>query len=348
VGKNSITKIPPLSAFLPKLDVFDAHSNLIEDITGLEGLKRLRVLNLASNKVRALGGSLASLSSLTELNVRRNVIEDLRGLELLPKLHKLNLGGNPCLSIDRLGPIYDIETLTDLILDDVSGTAAVDSGVVAWVRKRMPQLRLVNSRDVNEASSSAPDTKEENVPLDLPDDNTDTPEIPLAVPVMQLRRVLVLSSKAELRELVETLEASCGTAGFDVEELELLGLDRQLICGTHFALLRRLQRLRLCDNGITTFSELKPLLELFPCIIFLHIANNPVCRSSMLRSFVTTLVPTLIGFENGSRDSGKASAPGTLSEPELADDPRRLLVTRVRRLAESIARASFAQGTNLK
>lgn len=47
-GKNSISEISNLN-YLKKLDVLDLHSNEITEIQGLESLTELRVLNLAGN-----------------------------------------------------------------------------------------------------------------------------------------------------------------------------------------------------------------------------------------------------------------------------------------------------------
>ena len=47
-GKNSISEISNLN-YLKKLDVLDLHSNGISSVQGLESLTELRVLNLAGN-----------------------------------------------------------------------------------------------------------------------------------------------------------------------------------------------------------------------------------------------------------------------------------------------------------
>lgn len=62
-------------------------------ISGLENLSELKVLNLASNLIRKLN-NLGGLTSLEEINLRRNRIRSTCGLEQVPSLEKLYLSNN--------------------------------------------------------------------------------------------------------------------------------------------------------------------------------------------------------------------------------------------------------------
>ena len=62
-------------------------------ITGLDNLAELKVLNLAGNLIRKIS-NLQGLTSLEELNVRRNRIRSTQGLEAVPTLEKLYLSNN--------------------------------------------------------------------------------------------------------------------------------------------------------------------------------------------------------------------------------------------------------------
>jgi Leucine-rich repeat (LRR) protein len=62
-------------------------------VTGLDGLCELKVLNLAGNLIRKIS-NLNGLTSLEELNIRRNRIRSTQGLEVVPSLEKLYMSNN--------------------------------------------------------------------------------------------------------------------------------------------------------------------------------------------------------------------------------------------------------------
>eukprot|EP01034_Spumella_vulgaris_P025829 gene25829-32325_t len=97
-GKNKIGGISNLTA-LRKLDVLDLHSNEIRAIEGLEGLSDLRVLNLA------------------ELNLRRNHIDCVTGLNKLPALQRVFLSHNQIRSVADMACLFEVSYLIELSLD---------------------------------------------------------------------------------------------------------------------------------------------------------------------------------------------------------------------------------------
>ena len=68
------------------------YNNLFQ-ITGLENLSELKVLNLAGNMIRKIS-NLSGLTSLEELNIRRNRIRSTAGLEAVPTIEKLYMSNN--------------------------------------------------------------------------------------------------------------------------------------------------------------------------------------------------------------------------------------------------------------
>ena len=87
---------------LPLLAELNLSSNQLVTVSQLSsGLPSLQVLLLADNRITALHG-IASLASLTTLDLQRNLIarvSDARLLTLNPQLSDLSLGGNPLTSL---------------------------------------------------------------------------------------------------------------------------------------------------------------------------------------------------------------------------------------------------------
>ena len=70
------------------------HHYFSAQITGLENLSELKVLNLAGNLIRKIS-NMSGLTSLEELNIRRNRIRSTAGLEAVGQtLEKLYMSNN--------------------------------------------------------------------------------------------------------------------------------------------------------------------------------------------------------------------------------------------------------------
>lgn len=76
----------------------------------------LRVLNLAGNRINAING-FNSLISLIELNLKKNFIGKCEGMTLLPRLQRLYLSENKIATIQRLNPLQNITTLSEISLE---------------------------------------------------------------------------------------------------------------------------------------------------------------------------------------------------------------------------------------
>ena len=81
---------------------------------GLASLRALRILGVASNRLRSLAG-IEHASSLRELYADHNGITDLSPLAELPRLTTLDLGANRVASLDGL---HDLHSLEELWLSD--------------------------------------------------------------------------------------------------------------------------------------------------------------------------------------------------------------------------------------
>ncbi|CAO1622868.1 unnamed protein product [Parajaminaea phylloscopi] len=101
IQSNRITKIENLSALTDLEELYISHNGLTSLGDGLKDLKKLRVLDIAGNRVTSLGSSLEGLTELEEFWANDNALEDLRDLEeqlkpqKCPKLETVYLEGNP-------------------------------------------------------------------------------------------------------------------------------------------------------------------------------------------------------------------------------------------------------------
>ena len=97
----------------------------IDDLSALKDCKKLRVLNLMSNRITDLS-PLRDLTSLEELYLSNNAISDLSPLSGCTKLKKLFLSGN---SIRNLAPLAACAELTELHLgsNEISDISALSN-----------------------------------------------------------------------------------------------------------------------------------------------------------------------------------------------------------------------------
>lgn len=113
----------------------DLANNKLKAIDGLDGLTKLRKLDLGANRIRLLPAEeLAGLTSLEELWLGKNKIESMDGLEALSSkvLRRMDLQSNRLVKIDAL-PDHIIETLEEFYLADngidTDGLVGLSAGI---------------------------------------------------------------------------------------------------------------------------------------------------------------------------------------------------------------------------
>lgn len=97
---------------MKNLETLDLSYNEIADIQPLAGLKKLKVLNLFSNKVASLD-ALRELEGLQDLNLGENSVSDTSPLKGLRGLKKLNL---VCKNVTDIKALRYTDQLTELML----------------------------------------------------------------------------------------------------------------------------------------------------------------------------------------------------------------------------------------
>ncbi|MBE3070755.1 MAG: leucine-rich repeat domain-containing protein [Planctomycetes bacterium] len=108
---NRIRSLSPVSGLTGNLEFLTAGDNLIEDLSPLSGLLRLRTVTLYDNRVTHIP-MLSGLPNLIYLNLVNNQITDLSGVADLGSLRSLMLANNDLTDLSPLAGLAAIETLT--------------------------------------------------------------------------------------------------------------------------------------------------------------------------------------------------------------------------------------------
>jgi len=114
LGLNRISDVSPLQDLI-NLTVLDLHRNRgISDVSPLKGLTKLTWLSLRGNRIVDVS-PLKDLTKLTYLHLGYNGISDVSPLKTLTNLTFLNLDAN---RISDVSPLKTLTNLTNLALDD--------------------------------------------------------------------------------------------------------------------------------------------------------------------------------------------------------------------------------------
>ncbi|XP_031623258.1 dynein light chain 1, axonemal isoform X2 [Contarinia nasturtii] len=89
-----IEKMDATLSTLVKCEKLSLSTNMIEKITGINGMKNLRVLSLGRNYVKSFTGLEGVADTLEELWMSYNLIEKLKGINVLKKLRVLYISNN--------------------------------------------------------------------------------------------------------------------------------------------------------------------------------------------------------------------------------------------------------------
>ena len=344
VGRNRISSLTGLRAGPPRLDVLDAHGNDLEDLSGLESCGQLRVLNLASNKLRRLGSPISGLSHLTELNLRRNALSEVTDLICLTNLQRLNISGNAFSSPRNIAALSALRLLSELSLDENPLLDRVDPTELQEALPAVSRLslsrplslelpssdRISGTCEVSSAAlddravdANAPPRSESSPPSRSTEESADDGRNGETLTVVASAAV---ATATELTGILS--EAERGLVRF--LGLDLSGLHRSCILELSpriVSVLGNVRKLRLRANDIGSFSELKRVLELFPGVSYLQIEDNGVCQSAMLRSFCSAVLPqlSLLECNDSTGRSGGSSASalcvgGKTRDPEALDE----------------------------
>lgn len=126
---------------------------MVDKITGLSGMRNLRILSLGRNYIKQISGLEAVAETLEELWLSYNLIEKLKGLSGLKKLRVLYLSNNQVKDWVEFNRLQEIPTLENLLfignplvegMDEALWKAEitkVTTGITATEIPEQPMLR---------------------------------------------------------------------------------------------------------------------------------------------------------------------------------------------------------------
>ncbi|XP_052866935.1 dynein axonemal light chain 1-like [Anopheles cruzii] len=120
-------------------------SNMVEKISGLNGMKNLRILSLGRNYIKSLSGIEAVGDTLEELWISYNQIDRLKGVESLRKLKVLYMANNSVRDWTELVKLQAAPALEDLMFAGNPLVENLDEPIYfREVMKRLPQLKKLD------------------------------------------------------------------------------------------------------------------------------------------------------------------------------------------------------------
>ncbi len=268
---------------LEKLELYDNH---IEDLTHIDRLSKLRILDLSFNSIRAMIPLVQHVPLLEELYMAQNKLRKIEGLEGLVHLRTLDLGANRIRLIEgletntaleslwlgknKIEEIRGLDTLTQLRQLDIQnnrltsligGTAATDATVVVEGEQED------NGEKLEAVSSSSS-----------------------VVPGIGLRHLHKLE---ELYLACNKIEVIPQDALPSPSVLSTIDLSNNGVCdvsGLEF--IPTLEEVWLSSSKLPSFESLKPLMKL-PALTCLYLEHSPIAKDYEYRKTLTRSIPTL-------------------------------------------------------
>ncbi|OWR76316.1 leucine-rich repeat protein, partial [Porphyromonas gingivalis] len=127
--------------------------NQIAKLEGLASLTSLTWLDLSDNQIATLEG-LNALTSLTELYLSDNQISNLEGLKDLTQLQDLDVSGNDIQSVDDIKPLAPIleQTLESLTIDN-NPFVALSGLILSPYENHLPEIKALLEKEKQKKTS---------------------------------------------------------------------------------------------------------------------------------------------------------------------------------------------------
>lgn len=134
---------------LVRCEKLSLSTNMIEKISGLGGLRNLKILSLGRNYIKAFSGLEPVGETLEELWISYNLIEKMKGVGVLRKLKVLYMSNNVVKEWVEFAKLQECPALVDLLF---VGNPLCDSmDEAAWrteAVKRLPGLKKLDGEPV--------------------------------------------------------------------------------------------------------------------------------------------------------------------------------------------------------
>ncbi|XP_065222276.1 dynein axonemal light chain 1-like isoform X2 [Planococcus citri] len=124
-------------------------TNMIEKITGLVGMKHLKVLSVGRNYIKSFAGLDSVADTLEELWISYNFIEKLKGIDVLKKLKVLYMSNNLVKEWAEFNKLQECPCLEDLnFVGNPIHDTLEDAEWRIEVHKRLPNLKKLDGEPI--------------------------------------------------------------------------------------------------------------------------------------------------------------------------------------------------------
>uniref|UniRef100_A0A3Q3XB87 Dynein axonemal light chain 1 n=1 Tax=Mola mola TaxID=94237 RepID=A0A3Q3XB87_MOLML len=138
---HPIEKMDASLSTLTNCEKLSLSTNCIEKIANLNGLKKLKILSLGRNNIKALSGLEAVADTLEELWISYNLIEKLKGIQCMKNLRVLYMSNNLDLLL-----LADLPCLVDLgfVRNPLEEKHSAEGTWIDEACKRLPNLKKLD------------------------------------------------------------------------------------------------------------------------------------------------------------------------------------------------------------
>ncbi|XP_017013929.1 dynein axonemal light chain 1 [Drosophila takahashii] len=144
-----IEKMDPILNSLTECQKLSLSSNMIEKISGISGMKNLKVLSLARNNLKTLNGIEPLADTLEELWVSCNNIEKIKPIEVMKALRVLYISNNAIKDWAEFMRIGIPPNLSDItFLGNPLNESMEPAVFTAEAVRRLPNLKKLDGEPV--------------------------------------------------------------------------------------------------------------------------------------------------------------------------------------------------------
>ncbi|CAH2083651.1 unnamed protein product [Euphydryas editha] len=144
-----IEKMDNTLSCLVNCEKLSLSTNMIEKVTGLNSLKKLRVLSLGRNYIKSFSGMESLGDTLEELWISYNFVEKLKGINVLRNLRVLYMSNNLVKEWSEFNKLQELPNLEDLLF--VGNPLYDGCELEVWrseAARRLPALKKLDGETV--------------------------------------------------------------------------------------------------------------------------------------------------------------------------------------------------------
>ncbi|XP_054706496.1 dynein axonemal light chain 1-like [Uloborus diversus] len=164
-------KVVKVNGWIPPIDKLDASlgtlsnceklslsTNMIDKLTNLNALSKIKILSVGRNNLKSLNGVEAVAETLEELWASYNSVDKLKPVSNLKNLRVFHLANNTLKDINELKNLADLKNLGDLVLKGCALETILGENYRTKVSEVLPQLKKLDG--VAFGGQAGPDEEE--------------------------------------------------------------------------------------------------------------------------------------------------------------------------------------------